>query len=212
MRVEDRGNIFDLYCTEYDKWYEKNKFAYLSELEALKKVLPKKGRGLEIGAGTARFTKPLNIWVGIDLSKNMAKIAKERGVRIIVSRAEELPFKDSIFDYVAIIFTLCFVDEPLKMLREAKRVLKRRGKIIIGIIDKESFLGKAYQIKKSIFYSRAKFFSVKEVTDILQTMGFDRFSYYQTIFNFPQEIKNIQKPQKGFGKGAFVAISAELII
>jgi len=75
-------NIFDKFYKKYDAWYERNKFAYLSELEAIKKVLPKKGKGLEIGVGTARFAKPLGIKYGIDPSKKMLEIAKKRDVKL----------------------------------------------------------------------------------------------------------------------------------
>jgi len=69
-------NIFDIYTNEYDQWYERNKFVYLSELEALKKVVPKKGKGLEIGVGTGRFAEPLGISYGLDPSEKMLEIAK----------------------------------------------------------------------------------------------------------------------------------------
>ncbi len=39
------NNVFDSYYKKYNAWYDKNKFAYLSELEAVKKVLPRKGFG-----------------------------------------------------------------------------------------------------------------------------------------------------------------------
>ena len=71
------SNIFDRYYKRYDAWYNKNKFAYLSELEAIKELLPKKGKGLEIGVGTARFAAPLGITTGVDPSENMLKIAKK---------------------------------------------------------------------------------------------------------------------------------------
>jgi len=201
--------IFDKYYKKYDLWYERNRFAYLSELEAIKKVLPKKGKGLEIGVGTARFAKPLGIKYGIDPSKKMLEIAKKKGVNVRLGYGEKLPFKDSTFDYVAIIITLCFVKDPIKVLSEAKRVLKKNGKIIIAIVDRGSFLGKFYQRKKSVFYKQAKFFSVKETTWLLKKIGFIRFSYYQTIFKLPENTDSIEKPKKGFGKGGFVVISGE---
>ena len=95
------------------------------------------------------------------------------------------------------------------VLKEARRVLKWKRKLIIGIIDKDSFLGKYYREKNSIFYKEANFFSVKEITDLLKTAGFKRFSYYQTIFKFPDEINSIEKSQKGFGKGGFVVINTQ---
>jgi ubiquinone/menaquinone biosynthesis C-methylase UbiE len=54
----EKSEVFDKYFKEYDEWYEKNKLAYLSEVAALKKVIPKGKKGLEIGVGTGRFAKP----------------------------------------------------------------------------------------------------------------------------------------------------------
>ena len=202
------SSTFDKYYKRYDAWYERNKFAYLSEVEALKEVLPKKGKGLEIGVGTGRFAKPLGIRHGIDPSRKMLEIAKKRGVKVHLGNGEKLYFKNSSFDYVAIIITLCFVKDPLKVLDEARRVLKKNGKIIIAIIDKESFLGKFYQRKKSVFYKQANFFGVREIVGLLKTIGFNRISYYQTIYKLPDKIRSIQRPKEGFGKGGFIVIGA----
>ena len=204
-------SIFDRYYKKYDAWYGKNIFAYLSELQAVKAALPKKGKGLEIGVGTGRFAAPLGIAVGIDPSKNMIKIARQRGVDARMGRGERLPFRNANFDYVAIIITLCFVKNPQKVLKEARRVLKKKGKIIIGIIDKDNFLGKFYQRKKSIFYKQANFFSVRQVRELLKAEGFSSFSYYQTIFKTLNKINSIEKPNKGFGRGGFVVICASRI-
>lgn len=201
------SNIFDRYYKRYDAWYNKNKFAYLSELEAIKELLPKKGKGLEIGVGTARFAAPLGITTGVDPSENMLKIAKKRGINVKLASGEQLPFKNFTFDFVAIIITICFVENPLKVLKETKRVLKKNGKVIIGMIDKNSFLGKFYQKKKSLFYKEANFFSVRGITDLLKVVGFNHFSYYQTLFKFPNMINSIEQPQKGYGKGGFVIVS-----
>jgi ubiquinone/menaquinone biosynthesis C-methylase UbiE len=203
------SDVFDKYYKKYDAWYEKNKFAYLSEIRALKKAVPKKGEGLEIGVGTGRFALGLGIKYGVDPSLNMLKISRKRGIDVRRAQGERLPFDSLIFDYVAIIITLCFVKDPVKVLIEAKRVLKKRGTVIIGIIDKDSSLGRFYQEKKSLFYRQAHFFRVREVTDLLKMSGFGRISYYQTIYKFPDEINSVEKPKKGFGKGGFVVISAK---
>lgn len=202
-------NIFDKHYKRYDVWHDKHKFAYLSELRAIRKVLPKKGKGLEIGVGTGRFAAPLGIKFGIDPSEHMIKLAGQRGVDTRLGIGESLPVGDDIFDYVAIIITICFVKEPKKVLKEARRALKKKGKIIIGIINKDSFLGEFYQKKKSVFYKEANFFNVREITDLLKNTGFSKFSYYQTLYRLPTEIKSVQKPRKGFGRGGFVVISGE---
>jgi len=202
-------NVFDEHYNKYDAWYDKNKFAYLSELEAVKKVLPVEGYGLEIGVGSGRFAAPLDIAVGIDPSKKMVELAKGRGVDARLGVGEELSFKDSIFDYVAIIVTLCFVQDPEKVITETARVLKPNGKIIIGIVGKESVLGKLYMKRESIFYGHARFFDIKGIMRMLRASGFSDFSYYQTIFNYSDKLNAVEKPQKGSGKGGFVVISAE---
>ena len=151
-------DFFDKHYQEYDEWYDRNRYAYLSELEAVKKGLPKKGYGLEVGVGSGRFAGPLGVDVGIDPSKKMVELARGRGVDARLGSGEEPSFKDSTFDYVAIIVTLCFVLDPEKVIAESARVLKPGGKIIIGIIDKESFLGKFYRKKgKYILWSCALF-------------------------------------------------------
>ena len=201
-------SVFERYHNTYDAWYDKYKFAYLSELEALKKVLPEFEKGLEIGVGTGRFAKPLEITLGIDPSTEMLRTAAQRGVNTRWGFGENLPFLHETFDYVAIIISLCFVNEPLKVLQESQRVLKKNGQVILGIIDKNSFLGKFYQKKKSIFYRKARFFTVKELASLLKAAAFNHFSYHQTIFQLPNQINSIEKPQKGFGKGGFIVVSA----
>ena len=69
-------NIFGRYYKRYDAWYDKSQFAYISESEAIRKVLPKKGKGLEIGVGTGRFASKLGISYGVDPSPKMITLAK----------------------------------------------------------------------------------------------------------------------------------------
>jgi len=203
------SSIFDKHYKKYDAWYVRNKFAYISELEAIRKVLPKKGRGLEIGAGTGRFAGPLGIKLGIDPSRPMLKIAKQRGVDARFGSGEKLPFRNSSFDHIVIIITLSFTKDPIAVLKEARRVLKKDAKIIIGIVDKASFLGKAYERKKSLFYKEANLLSAKDVTALLRALNFKRILCYQTVFKLPSKMNSIEKLQRGFGKGGFVIITAK---
>ncbi len=134
----DSIGVFEKFTKEYDTWFDKNKIAYESELLALKRVIPKKGRGIEIGVGTGRFAIPLGIKEGVEPSDSMAKIAKMRGVRIYKGTAENLPLPSSSFDFATMITTLCFVKDPIKAIKEAKRILRGKGFLIIGMMDKES--------------------------------------------------------------------------
>ncbi|HDM23067.1 MAG TPA: class I SAM-dependent methyltransferase, partial [Methanomicrobia archaeon] len=148
--------VFEKYTERYEKWFERNRFVYESELEAVRKVIPK-GKGIEIGVGTGRFASPLEIKYGIEPSRKMGKIAEERGIKVICGVAEKLPLKDSSFDFVLMITTICFVDDIRASFQEVRRVLKPGGYFLAGFIDRESIIGRAYQKNKdkSIFYKEA---------------------------------------------------------
>jgi len=108
--------VFERYAKEYDNWFERNRFAYRSEIEALRILVPSEGEGLEVGVGTGRFAVPLGIKIGVEPAKAMAEIARRRGIRVIEGKAEKLPFANSSFDFVLFVATLCFVQDPVKAL------------------------------------------------------------------------------------------------
>ncbi len=204
-----RNSAFEKYVLEYDNWYKKHKGVYLSELKALESALSKGGKGLEIGVGTGRFGVPLGVRFGVDLSPSMAEFSRKRGIETVIARGEALPFKDNLFDLALIVATLCFFKEPYKAIVEAKRVLKRGGKIVVGFIDRESFLGRLYLEKKkdSLFYRGAEFFSVPEASLLLKQAGFKNLSFFQTLFSLPDDINGVQRVKEGAGEGGFVVIS-----
>lgn len=201
-------NVFDKYARRYDAWYDRNPDAYESELRALRRVLPRTGRGLEIGVGTGRFAASLKIAIGIDPSYPMVEAARRRGVNARWGYGEDLPFTDGAFDYAVMVISLCFVDDPLTVLREIHRVLRDKGTAVIAIVDKDSFLGKYYRGKKSLFYREARFYNVREVESFLRRAGFGRFSCYQTLFDLPDRLSGIDKPRQGSGRGGFVVVKA----
>ncbi len=161
--------------------------------------------------GTGRFAVPLGIRIGVEPAKAMADIAQKRGIEVYKAKAEKLPFDDSSFDFVLIVVTICFVQDPIQALREARRVLKPGGYIIIGIIDKESFLGKLYESKKneSKFYSHANFYSTRQVLDWLKNFESEHIKTCQTIFKNPKKITAIEPVKEGHGEGGFVVITAQ---
>ena len=127
---------FEEYTTQYEDWFERNKFVYRSELQAIRIQLPEKGEGVEIGVGTGRFATLLGIKHGVEPSAKMREIAKQRKIDVIDGEAEKLPFGDSRFDYLLMVTTICFLDDILGSLKEAYRVIKPGGFIIIGFIRK----------------------------------------------------------------------------
>jgi len=208
----DNGiSAFNQYAEEYDKWFDLNPFAYESELLAIKRSFPRRGKGLEIGVGTGKFALPLGIKVGVEPAKAMAVIARQRGIEVHEAVAENLPFENGTFDFILMVTVLCFLHNPKTAIEEISRVLKPDGSLIIGMIDRESFLGKIYESKKakSLFYKDAQFYSVPEVVDMLKSTGFIHIQICQTIFKNPHEITGPESVEDGFGKGGFVVIYSE---
>lgn len=202
---------FDALHARYDAWFIRHRPAYESELLALRAFLPREGLGLEVGVGTGRFAVPLGIRVGLDPSEAMLAYARARGVLAIQGKAENLPFADSVFDFILVVTTICFVADAKKMLLEAKRVLLPRARLIMGFVDKDSAMGREYQLHKeeNVFYRGATFYSATEVEGLLQETGFEKnLGWGQTLFQPLRETQTIEPLKNGFGAGGFVVVSA----
>ena len=203
-----RTEPFEKYSDRYDAWFEKNSGVYHVELEAIRQLIPSsQASGLEVGVGSGRFAAPLGIKVGVEPSERMAAKAEKQGIRVFRGVAEDLPFSDSEFDFVLMVTTICFVDDVLKSFREAFRVLKPHGCIIVGFVDRESELGRQYSENRdtSVFYKEATFFSTHEVRQYLMDAGFGDMTFKQTLISGEAQ----ETIQDGFGKGAFVVIKGE---
>ncbi len=201
---------FEKYSEKYEDWFERNKFVYESEIQAIKELLPKVKKSIEIGVGSGKFAVPLGIKIGIDPSPRMRKIAQKRGIEVIDAVAEELPFENSQFELVLMVTTICFADNLDLTFREIYRILKPGGYLIIGFVDRDSSLGKLYQQHKenSLFYKIATFYSTKEVVYNLSKVGFKEFDFRQTIFHSLNEIKDVEPAKEDYGEGSFVVIRA----
>ncbi len=199
---------FQEHTARYERWFEDNRWVYHAELKAVKSLVPEGQFGLEIGAGTGRFAAPLGITIGIEPSSQMRGVAQQREITIVDAVAENLPFKDSLFDLVLMVTTICFVDDMKKSFEEAHRVLKTGGNLVIGLVDRTSPLGQLYvkHQKDNVFYKDATFFSVDEVLEIMKQTGFGDFQFYQTIFCNLKEVTENEAVKPGYGEGSFVVI------
>jgi len=204
--------IFNKHVEQYEKWYEGYPEVYQSELAAIKEQLqklPENIRGIEIGLGTGRFAQPLGIKEGIEPSEAMAEKAIKRGIEIIKGVAEKLPYGDLQFDFVLFV-TICHLDNIKDALAEAHRVLKHKGSILIGFLDKEQPIAKQYIEKRhrSTFFANANFYTVDRIMSLLKETKFKDLEFNQTLFDDLDKIKKVQMPKPGFGEGSFIVVKA----
>jgi SAM-dependent methyltransferase len=70
---------------------------------------------------------------GLDHSAEMVELAAERapGARLLISRAEHLPFPEETFTAIAMSVVFFFFDQPDRVLRESRRVLRPRARLAI---------------------------------------------------------------------------------
>ena len=100
---------------------------------------------LDAGAGTGRLTielaeKGVEV-VGIDLSSNMLRIAKERVLRLATDKKvhlvhgdiENLPFRDEAFEKIISIRVLKYVPDFDTAVDEIQRTCRSSGKVVVGL-------------------------------------------------------------------------------
>ena len=201
------NNPFDPIAQEYDQWFDENKNTFYSELEAIKYFLPTQGKGVEIGVGTGRFASELGIEQGVEPSASMAMFAKQRGIEVIISKAEKLPYENESFDFAIMVAVDPFVEDIEKVYSEISRILKTGGRLIAGSLHKDGDVARKYMgMTDSEVYKSANFHTVAETIQQLTLAGFSDFKTCQTLFSIcPTEVET---PESGHDKGSFVAIVA----
>jgi len=207
----NRTNPFDDKTTEYEEWFDNNPWVYRAELQAVKSLLPPEGCGIEIGVGTGRFASRLGITIGVEPSNRMRTIARNRGVQVLAGVAENLPIINGAFDYVLLVTTICFLNDPYQSFQEIHRILKANGSLIVAFVDRTSSLGQLYESKKgnSVFYRDARFYSTADVMELMELAGFSNFTSRQTLFQRVTETTADEPILDGYGKGSFVVLRGE---
>ncbi|MFA7671624.1 MAG: class I SAM-dependent methyltransferase [Sphaerochaetaceae bacterium] len=201
-----KTEAFDKHSDVYDLWFDNNRLLYETELKAIKSLITEGEIGLEVGVGSGKFAFPLNIQYGVEPSDIMAEKASRLGIEVYKGVAENLPIESNRFDFVLMVTTICFVDDLEKAFKEAKRVLKNGGSIILGFVDLNSEIGQEYLKRKesSLFYSEATFYTTDEVLYSLSKVGFIESEVFQTLLHGSNKTTILP----GHGQGSFVTIKS----
>jgi phosphatidylethanolamine/phosphatidyl-N-methylethanolamine N-methyltransferase len=134
------SKLYAEFAPLYDKVFGK---IFYSRLERVIEDLqiPRGAKVLEVGAGTGTSfpAYPTHCQItGIDLAPDMLTRARQKiaengwsHIRVLEMNALALDFPDNSFDYVMAFHVVTVVPDPVAMIKEAKRVCKPGGKIVI---------------------------------------------------------------------------------
>ena len=151
---------------------------------------------LEVGSGTGMwlkvlvekgFTEP----IGLDISADMLKVARKKGLRrLVLGDAHRLPFSSNSVDAVLFVTSLEFMREPVKALAEAVRV--SRELLVVAFLNRRSLLCTFRRIKavfKESVYAGARFLTFKDVERMALEAG--RVARKQVVFTGRQTTLNL---------------------
>ncbi len=188
----------DLYNRNY--WNQENSrqdascgyTAYLAEEEVLKKyfrdilsqvnkLLPNSGRVLDIGCSFGFFLEVMKArgnWqvYGVELSSEAVRGAKKRlkSKNIYHQTLEAAKFPANYFDFVTIFQTIEHVDNPLELLKEARRILKPEGVMLIATPDSGGWQAKLMGGRWFSYrhLDHLLFFNYQSLSEALNRSGF----------------------------------------
>ncbi|MDH4468490.1 MAG: bifunctional 2-polyprenyl-6-hydroxyphenol methylase/3-demethylubiquinol 3-O-methyltransferase UbiG [Bacteriovoracaceae bacterium] len=141
MRNEVNNQIYEEYG---DRWYtdDRDPVALLREEGNFKNAWicnlhkNEKLKILDLGSGGGFLSNQLATYghkvTGVDISQSSLDVAKKhdltKSVQYIKGDVRKLPFEDESFDVVCAMDLLEHVNNPVEVVREASRVLRRGGK------------------------------------------------------------------------------------
>ncbi len=202
---EVMASVFSGVARVYDRFVSLVTFGGIHRWQ--RRLIELMGEGdswLDVGTGTGEVLKKLkasSLKVGIDLAPEMLKVAKEKcgNCYFLVADGENMPFKGESFDRISLSLVFRHLESQEKFLKEAKRVLKKRGRV--GLIDIRKFAGNRVLLllmktvllpvgllifgrdKWEFFiHSVEKSFSLEEVEEMFRREGFKKVEEETTFF------------------------------
>jgi ubiquinone/menaquinone biosynthesis C-methylase UbiE len=141
--------------------------------------------------GTGRFAAPLGLRAGVDPAREMLRLAP-RELDLVEGVGVMLPLRRRAFPCALLVVTLCFVQDPVAVLREAMRVAER---VAACIVPRDSPWGRRYREAAwgHPFYAKARFYTVREV---MEMAGVAPSRVVATLSYGPDAAEAVEEPRE----------------
>jgi 2-polyprenyl-3-methyl-5-hydroxy-6-metoxy-1,4-benzoquinol methylase len=214
-----------------DHYYKKDRFWLKSLLEddiPLRwlqrakriEVYERKSRILDIGCGGGKFLRSLSRknWEihGTEISETAARNAASiSGANVFVGKLKKARFKKNYFDVITLWHTFEHIPNPLEILEEIYRILKKDGLLVIAVPNIESFQSKIakekwYHLDVPYHYNH---YSPETLRKIIEKANFKVFKVnhfvLKNFYGFIQSLLNLMGFEKNFIKNVLLAKDIE---
>jgi len=185
-------------------------------------------RVLDLGCGDGAYTllaaKKGASAVGLDISPEMLKAARSRadaeGTQVSWCQASigAIPFASNAFDIIIAVTVLCFIDNSDSAVKEAARVLRPGGSLVIAELGKYSAWAVSRRVRGwlgSRTWSGARFWTVRELRRAMEAAGlrFDSAEgcvYYPPVALLAEALSPFDRGLSRLGRygAAFIVVKA----
>ncbi|MBI5449198.1 class I SAM-dependent methyltransferase [Candidatus Gottesmanbacteria bacterium] len=195
-------------CT-YDEQITYVTETYLASFEMIRRKIPKQPKVLEVGCGNAFFLEKLRVRIGakvwgVEPGESMvAQAPASVQKHIICDIFKPHQFKNNTFDVVFCFHTLDHMTDPNSFVREAFRILKPGGFVMVVVHDTDGWSVKLFGERSPIFdIEHIYLFNKKTLAQLFRNHKFgvvDAFdlrntypvSYWLRMSGFPSYVKEV---------------------
>ena len=225
---------FDGYAAQYDAWFIENDNLFQSELRLFQRALGDISgqRVLSVGCGSGLFESMIDHSgiEGIEPSRDMGAIAQKRGINVVQFGAiEDAELEENAYDVIYLNGSSSYIEDLAYAFNICKKALKPNGKFISLDVPKESAFGFMYLLAKNVgtfehpylegvmpklpypleLCCAGVWHSTEEKIDVLKSLGFHDFDFYQTLLKNPMYTnEDVEEVASGYQSGGYVAIIA----
>lgn len=148
-KINSIADGYNSLAEEWDRRFENPTIQYRRSIKfnIISKNIKEGNKVLDVGCGSGRHTfflleKGCSV-TGIDISQKMLEVLKRKteerkySLSLFLADCNNLPLETESFDVVVSIYgSLTHLRNPIRCIQEMKRVLKKGGKIVVGVENK----------------------------------------------------------------------------